>query len=456
MKHSKVRTLFVLTLSLTLTFQPIPANASAKAGAKCTKVGSKSVAGNKTFTCIKSGKKLVWNKGVSRAIPTQNPQPENIPKPYDSLSLDSVYRDINSCKLVNGTSDRSVSQSFEQNPYRVSNLKPIKGLIFPIDFPDLIGNSSPQSDFKLITEQITKYYEDMSDGRVRITWEIYPRYVRFQQNVSELQLGGRTTSGYGAFSSRAQALARQNIELRNYSFVVYAPPLQTTREQIAIGPAFIATDGSSVNATMLDGQAYSGRFPYFMTAHEIGHLMGVADLYNYDAANESASGGSSNDPFTRQFAYMGVFDLMNWAGGPGVELTAWNRWIMDLISDSQMKCIPDQITFTKLSPLSVYGGVKGAVIPISKMEALVLESRRAVRFDSQLEKRSEGVLVYRVNTSIASGKGPMRIQRKEGSTDVLFKDSTLKLGDSMQLDGFRITVVESGDFGDVVKVEKIN
>ena len=42
------------------------------------------------------------------------------------------------------------------------------------------------------------------------------------------------------------------------------------------------------------------------------------------------------------------------------------------------------------------------------------------------------------------------------STDVLFKDSTLKLGDSMQLDGFRITVVESGDFGDVVKVEKIN
>ena len=176
---------FLSILSLSLSLPLIPANAAAKAGAKCTKVGIKSAVGNKTFTCIKSGKKLVWNKGVSRAIPTQNPQPENIPKPYDSLSLDSVYRDINSCKLVNGTSDRSVSQSFEQNPYRVSNLKPIKGLIFPIDFPDLIGNSSPQSDFKLITEQITKYYEDMSDGRVRITWEIYPRYVRFQQNVSE-------------------------------------------------------------------------------------------------------------------------------------------------------------------------------------------------------------------------------------------------------------------------------
>jgi M6 family metalloprotease-like protein len=448
---------FLSVISLSLSLPLIPASAAVKAGTKCTKVGIKSIVGNKTFTCIKSGKKLVWNKGVAIKKPTPTPtlMPSSNSKPSTTLSPDLVYRDINSCKLINGSSDRNVNQSFEQNPYRVSNLKPIKGLIFPIDFPDLVANSSPQLDFKLITEQITKYYEDMSDGRVRITWEIYPRYVRFQQNVSELQLGGRTTNGYGAFSSRAQALARQNIELSNYSFVVYAPPLQTSREQIAIGPAFIATDASSVNATMLDGQAYSGRFPYFMTAHEIGHLMGVADLYNYESANEEVSDGTSN-AYYRQFAYMGVFDLMNWAGGPGVELTAWNRWIMDLIPDSQMKCIPDKISFTKLSPLSIYGGIKGAVIPISKVEALVLESRRAVRFDSQLEKRSEGVLVYRVNTSIASGNGPMRIQRKEGSTDVLFKDSTLKLGDSMQLDGFRITVVESGDYGDVVKVEKIN
>ena len=40
------------------------ANAAAKAGAKCSKVGVKSVVGAKTFTCTKNGKKLVWNKGV--------------------------------------------------------------------------------------------------------------------------------------------------------------------------------------------------------------------------------------------------------------------------------------------------------------------------------------------------------------------------------------------------------
>jgi hypothetical protein len=62
--------IFSLSLSLTL----VPANAAVKAGAKCSKVGIKSVAGSKTFTCIKSGKKLLWNKGISPKI---KPSPVN-------------------------------------------------------------------------------------------------------------------------------------------------------------------------------------------------------------------------------------------------------------------------------------------------------------------------------------------------------------------------------------------
>ncbi len=39
--------------------------ATPKAGAKCSKVGATSTSAGKKFTCIKSGKKLVWNKGVA-------------------------------------------------------------------------------------------------------------------------------------------------------------------------------------------------------------------------------------------------------------------------------------------------------------------------------------------------------------------------------------------------------
>jgi len=62
-------------ISLSLSLPLFPATAATKAGAKCTKVGIKSVVGNKTFTCIKSGKKLIWNKGVVNKNPAPTPSP---------------------------------------------------------------------------------------------------------------------------------------------------------------------------------------------------------------------------------------------------------------------------------------------------------------------------------------------------------------------------------------------
>jgi len=50
-----------------------PAIASVKAGSACTKQGVKQISAGKSFTCIKQGKKLVWNKGVAvkKAGPAQ-------------------------------------------------------------------------------------------------------------------------------------------------------------------------------------------------------------------------------------------------------------------------------------------------------------------------------------------------------------------------------------------------
>jgi len=56
---------------LLLSSQPSTSHAAAKAGAKCSKVGSKSVVGAKTFTCIKSGTKLIWDNGVKVTTTTK-------------------------------------------------------------------------------------------------------------------------------------------------------------------------------------------------------------------------------------------------------------------------------------------------------------------------------------------------------------------------------------------------
>ena len=68
---------FLPILSLSLSLPLIPAHAAVKAGGTCTQAGITSVASSKTYTCIKSGKKLVWNKGV--VVAASNPTPAATP-----------------------------------------------------------------------------------------------------------------------------------------------------------------------------------------------------------------------------------------------------------------------------------------------------------------------------------------------------------------------------------------
>ena len=62
--------------------------AAVKAGDTCKKAGITSTANGKKFTCIKNGKKLVWNKGVAVAKPKPTPvdlaQPTATPTPSAS------------------------------------------------------------------------------------------------------------------------------------------------------------------------------------------------------------------------------------------------------------------------------------------------------------------------------------------------------------------------------------
>jgi hypothetical protein len=75
MKVSKSRIAIAVLLLLAIN-TPLHA-ATPKAGAKCTKAGATSTSGGKKFTCIKSGTKLVWNKGVEikAAAPKPTPSP---------------------------------------------------------------------------------------------------------------------------------------------------------------------------------------------------------------------------------------------------------------------------------------------------------------------------------------------------------------------------------------------
>jgi hypothetical protein len=76
-----------------------PVTAAVKAGTNCKTAGLTSIASGKTFTCIKSGKKLVWNKGIAvKPLPSPSQKPmekTNLYEPVASiLKTGSIERDL--------------------------------------------------------------------------------------------------------------------------------------------------------------------------------------------------------------------------------------------------------------------------------------------------------------------------------------------------------------------------
>jgi hypothetical protein len=88
------KVLLLLVLALVVGAITPVATAAVKPGAKCTKQGQISTTAGKKYTCVKSGKKLVWNKGVAvkaAARPDLNPvlkPAEPTPTPTPTPSID--------------------------------------------------------------------------------------------------------------------------------------------------------------------------------------------------------------------------------------------------------------------------------------------------------------------------------------------------------------------------------
>ena len=60
--------------------------AATKAGAACSKAGKTSISGGKKYTCIKSGKKLIWSKGVAtKPAPQKTEAPAASPSPSPTV-----------------------------------------------------------------------------------------------------------------------------------------------------------------------------------------------------------------------------------------------------------------------------------------------------------------------------------------------------------------------------------
>jgi hypothetical protein len=93
-----------LALLMALTFVissfSVPAYAAVKAGAKCATKGEIKTSQGKKFTCVKSGKTLVWNKGIvvktsGGVVTPPTPTPSATPTPTPTPTQETVVIDAN-------------------------------------------------------------------------------------------------------------------------------------------------------------------------------------------------------------------------------------------------------------------------------------------------------------------------------------------------------------------------
>jgi M6 family metalloprotease-like protein len=204
--------------------------------------------------------------------------------------------------------------------------------------------------------------------------------------------------------------------------------------------AIATEEGAIYNATFIAGDAV--RIGYPIIAHEIGHLFGLIDLYDYQWQVDNPT----ND-WLRQFKFTGIYDFMNWANasdwGDNRDMLAWQRYLLDWITDEQVRCVDratSSVTTHLLAPSHEDSPEhKMVVVPLTNTSALVVEVKDRNLYCIAC---NGGVYTYVIDTAIYNGQGPIRMVRPEHSQMDLFQDAYLKLGQQVTYENITIEYVD--------------
>jgi len=322
-----------------------------------------------------------------------------------------------------------VGVGFPRSSERLQSTGDVQVAVLFADFPDVTATRTPEEMFALI-DGTEEFFETVSYGDLRIELIPHFEWLRMSGTASSYSDAIRTYEGHKAWIEEAAVLADPDFDFDGIDEIVV---LATPRaDVIGYGPTWtggnfpngsVVLDGTSITNGVTSGVdiLYWG---FLWLPHEMGHSLSFVDVYDYD-------GGPG---------FSGEFSLMNDIAADAPEYFAWERWHAGWLDDDQVLCVDDDHTAT-LSPIEIAGGVKAAVIKVDSSRVVVIESRRALGYDAALT--DEGAVVYVVDTSIASGYGPIEVMNSK---------QALSPGESITVDGVTVTVLDATDDGDTIEI----
>jgi hypothetical protein len=311
------------------------------------------------------------------------------------------------------------------------------------DFSDLPGSGDPVATHSPWLADGIGFTRASSYGRLGVSLSaVTPNWVRLPKTTTQYGItDGYTYDEHQAYIQDAITAVDSSIDFGDIDMVlVFVPPGDalprsgTFRGQpgslsSAEGPLHAAITFGS-DALTVDGVTFS---------HEVAHLLGLPDLYAIPETGDI-------------HRYVGTWDYMGSIFTPQTDLMAWQRLKLGWLAPDRVLCARRKgTTAVRLAPLeNGTRGAKALFVRTGPTTGLVVENRQPLRSDASI--CSAGALVYAVDSSIATGGGPIRVQggTLDGCGSGELSDAPLGLGEHLSVNGVRISVV--GTPGSAIEV----
>lgn len=377
-----------------------------------------------------SGKVLINVKqSTSSSLPATEPgsQGQSALGVHPSITDQAQLSAIDICKTSDVSPRPDTSNGFPRPTTAKTGTVSARILLVPIIFSDLPYTDSDNLRLKAATDQVSEFYQKTSYGRVSITYEFLPKqyWITMTKSAAEYRLPENIPQYNKTFLVEdAFALADPSINFSLYDGVALTTGYSSRINggQGFPGVSFTTKNGIAKGVTLELGSAAANSE---VMAHELGHsLFGLEDLYVFL---------NPNRPSVPEPLPAGSWDIMS---SLGREFFGWNKLLMGWLESNHVRCLSNQASSSHFIEAIDTPGNKPKLVLINLSAGVTL----AIEGRSQW---TSGVLVYKIDTRINHGDGPISAQK-----------SLLGSGQQVTLDGWTIKVVAIDNSGFLVDVVK--
>ena len=429
-------------LSLVVLFAliaPPHATAAVKAGGVCKKVGQTSTVAGKKHTCIKSGSKLIWSKGVkvAKAKPSATPTPSKASTLYTSSAITALDQltALDICKTKDVSTRSSGNNGFPRPAGTLLGTSSPKILFIPLSFPDVPAfTDADLLRIQGVFREVEDFYQKSSYGLVKIEYEVLVR--------SKWLTMDKSAESYGLINPRPQ---QDNTEALkeilskvdpSVNFDLYdGITLETARYpgrgvgQAFLGQLFPTKNGVAKGVSLETAQNAAS---FQVLAHELGHtLFGLEDLYVFLNPQRPSVPGGPNPA--------GSWDMMS---NSTKAFFGWSKFLNGWLDGVQVRCLSDQLKSVHYLDDIDRAGDKPKLLLINLQEGVTISTE--VRCRELYNYTDCGALIYKIDSRINHGDGPITAE-----------SSLLYEGRSKVMDGWKITPIKNGGEGMLIEVEKV-